>query len=248
MVSLVSQHSLEGEHRLWVAQATFDWVGWQHVRALACLLLACCVRTGEGARSSTMPLSCTGAVASSRRVATQPRISQAWVHTARGWRRPLSTGSAGSTCGRLRICCSLAVCGRGRAHARALCPSHAPAQSRPAVVSQHSLESVRFWKHDFKNKHVWAEALKRVSDEPMLLEYRKLTRPVATLVSNFMLCHMLILYPFPPESSSGVTLLGRCGAGWACYYYVPSCAVAGLRIMMRSICSPLESAQNNVSK
>ena len=42
------------------------------------------------------------------------------VHTARGWRRPLSTGSAGSTCGRLRICCSLAVCGRGRAHARAL--------------------------------------------------------------------------------------------------------------------------------
>ena len=81
MVSLVSQHSLEGEHRLWVAQATFDWVGWQHVRALAYLLLACCVRTGEGARSSTMPLSCTGAVASSRRVATQPRISQAWVHT-----------------------------------------------------------------------------------------------------------------------------------------------------------------------
>ena len=120
MVSLVSQHSLEGEHRLWVAQATFDWVGWQHVRTLACLLLACCVRTGEGARSSAMPLSCTGAVASSRRVATQPRISQAWVHTARGWRRPLSTGSAGSTCGRLRICCSLAVCGRGRAHARAL--------------------------------------------------------------------------------------------------------------------------------
>ena len=56
MVSLVSQHSLEGEHRLWVAQATFDWVGWQHVRALAYLLLACCVRTGEGARSSTMPL------------------------------------------------------------------------------------------------------------------------------------------------------------------------------------------------
>ena len=81
MVSLVSQHSLEGEHRLWVAQATFDWVGWQHVRALAYLLLACCVRTGEGARSSTMPLSCTGAVASSRRVATQPRISQAWVYT-----------------------------------------------------------------------------------------------------------------------------------------------------------------------
>ena len=56
MVSLVSQHSLEGAHRLWVAQATFDWVGWQHVRALAYLLLACCVRTGEGARSSTMPL------------------------------------------------------------------------------------------------------------------------------------------------------------------------------------------------
>ena len=82
MVSLVSQHSLEGEHRLWVAQATFDWVGWQHVRALAYLLLACCVRTGACSRSSTMPLPCTGAVASSRRVAAQPRISQAWVHTA----------------------------------------------------------------------------------------------------------------------------------------------------------------------